>query len=118
MLFIALPLATVFIQSFQITKPVTERFVEKCAGFAGQETNIETRPLIDDAGKIVTETTFVGWQSYEKVLALGEAGAALAQASWQDLMKIDFWKALRFTLTFTLITLPLSSVLGYVSHWR
>ena len=114
LLFIALPLATVFIQSFQITKPVTERFeVEKCTpGFTGQvcETNIETRPLIDDAGKIVTETTFVGWQSYEKVLALGEAGAALAQASWRDLMKIDFWKALRFTLTFTLITLPL--VLG------
>ena len=65
LLFIALPLATVFIQSFQITKPVTERFeVEKCTpGFTGQvcETNIETRPLIDDAGKIVTETTFVGW---------------------------------------------------------
>lgn len=116
LIFIALPLASVFVQSFQITQPVTERIeVEKCTpGFTGQvcETNIETRPLINENGKIVTETSFVGWQSYEKVLDLGEAASAIAEASWQDLMKIDFWKALRFTLTFTLITLPLVLGLG------
>ena len=114
LVFIALPLAIVFIQSFQITKPVTERFeVETCTpGFLGQtcETKIETKPVFDEAGKLLTETEFVGLGSYQKVLQLGEAAAAVARASWRDLMLIDFWKALRFTITFTLITLPL--VLG------
>ena len=114
LVFIALPLAIVFIQSFQITKPVTERFeVETCTpGFLGQtcETKIETKPVFDEAGKPLTETEFVGFGSYQKVLQLGEAAAAVARASWRDLMLIDFWKALRFTITFTLITLPL--VLG------
>ena len=114
LVFIALPLAIVFIQSFQITKPVTERFeVETCTpGFLGQtcETKIETKPVFDEAGKPLTETEFVGFGSYQKVLQLGEAAAAVARASWRDLMLIDFWKALRFTISFTLITLPL--VLG------
>ena len=114
LVFIALPLAIVFIQSFQITKPVTERFeVETCTpGFLGQtcETKIETKPVFDEAGNPLTETEFVGFGSYQKVLQLGEAAAAVARASWRDLMLIDFWKALRFTITFTLITLPL--VLG------
>ncbi|MGC6517569.1 MAG: carbohydrate ABC transporter permease [Candidatus Puniceispirillaceae bacterium] len=114
LLFIALPLATVFIQSFQITKPVVERFeVETCTpGFTGQTcvTKVETRPVLDENGRIVTQTEFVGLGSYQKVLELGEAATALAQASWHNLMLIDFWRALRFTITFTLITLPL--VLG------
>lgn len=114
LVFIALPLAIVFIQSFQITKPVTERFeVETCTpGFLGQtcETKIETKPVFDEAGNPLTKTEFVGFGSYQKVLQLGDAAQALMRASWQELMLIDFWKALRFTITFTLITLPL--VLG------
>ena len=94
LVFIALPLAIVFIQSFQITKPVTERFeVETCTpGFLGQtcETKIETKPVFDEAGKPLTETEFVGFGSYQKVLQLGEAAAAVARASWRDLMLIDF----------------------------
>ena len=96
LVFIALPLAIVFIQSFQITKPVTERFeVETCTpGFLGQtcETKIETKPVFDEAGKPLTETEFVGLGSYQKVLQLGEAAAAVARASWRDLMLIDFGK--------------------------
>ena len=114
LVFIALPLATVFMQSFHVTTPVTELIeIETCTpGFTGQVcvTKTETRPVFDEAGNIITDTTFVGFGSYEKVLALGDAAAALAKASWHDLMLIDFWKALRFTVTFTLITLPL--VLG------
>ena len=45
-------------------------------------------------------------QSYHNVLEPGKAAAALASGSLSDLLNIDFWKALRFTLTFTLITLP------------
>ena len=73
-------------------------------------TKVETRPVFDASGNPRTETSFVGLGSYQKVLQLGDAGAAIAKASWSELMLIDFWKALRFTITFTLITLPL--VLG------
>ena len=115
LLFIALPLASVLIQSFQVTTPVIEMIeIETCTpGFTGQTcvTKTETRPLFDEAGNIQTQTEFVGFGSYQKVLQLGDAAAALAKASWQELMLIDFWKALRFTITFTLITLPL--VLGF-----
>ena len=114
LLFIALPLATVFIQSFQVTTPVTEIIeIETCTpSFTGQTcvTKSETRPLFDETGKPITQTEFVGFGSYQKVLQLGDAAAAIAKASWSELMLIDFWKALRFTITFTLITLPL--VLG------
>ena len=46
LLFIALPLAVVFTQSFQITKPVTERFeVETCTpGFLGQTCETKLKP--------------------------------------------------------------------------
>ena len=114
LLFIALPLITVFIQSFQITKPIVEYYeIETCTpGFAGQTcvTKTETRTLKDEQGNPITETNFVGFDSYNQLLQFPQAAAALAKASWSDLMLIDFWKALRFTITFTLITLPL--VLG------
>ncbi|MEM9971550.1 MAG: sugar ABC transporter permease, partial [Pseudomonadota bacterium] len=40
-------------------------------------------------------------------LELGRVREAIAAGSWNELMTIDFWKALRFTLTFTLFTLPM-----------
>ena len=39
---------------------------------------------------------------------------AFANNSWQQFISIDFWKALRFTLSFTLITLPLVLFFGLV----
>ena len=117
LLFIAIPLIFVFIQSFQITQPVIQLVeVEKCSpGFLGQicETKIETRQQFDEAGNPLTETKWVGFDSYSKVLEIPKAAAAFANLSWSELQKIDFWKALRFTLTFTLITLPLVLVTGF-----
>ena len=114
LLFIAIPLLFVLIQSFQITQPVTALTeVEKCTpGFTGQicETKIETRQVFDEMGKPLYETRFIGFESYNKVLEWPKVGAALAKGSLTAFLQIDFWKALRFTLTFTLITLPL--VLG------
>ncbi len=110
-LFIAAPLISVFLQSFYLTQPVLETVeVETCTpGFLTQTctTEIKTQPILDDNGKVVTETTFVGLQSYRNVLEPDRAWAALASFDLGGLMSIDFWKALRFTLSFTLITLPL-----------
>lgn len=112
--FIALPLLSVLWQSFHVTQPIYEQVeVETCTpGLLGSicETEMKTRPILDEEGKIRTETSFVGWQSYRNVLEPEKLSEAIENRSWQDLMNIRFWSALRFTLVFTLVTLPL--VLG------
>lgn len=111
LLFIAAPLVSVFIQSFQVTQPVLEQVeVETCTpGFLTQTctTEIKTVPVLDENGKTLTETRWVGLQSYKNVLQMDKFWEAVGQGSWNDIMQIDFWKALRFTLSFTLLTLPL-----------
>lgn len=112
--FIAFPLVSVFMQSFYITQPIYESVeVETCTpGFLTQTcvTEIKSVPVLDAEGNIQTTTAFVGLESYRNVLELDRLKDALSGGSWSAVETIDFWKALRFTLTFTLITLPL--VLG------
>jgi len=111
LLFIAFPLFTVFSQSFYVTQPIYEQVeVENCTpGFLTQTctTEIQTIPLIGDDGDIITQTEFVGLQSYRNVLEMERFWAAIEDWSWAGIQSIDFWKALRFTLMFTLVTLPL-----------
>lgn len=111
LLFIAAPLVSVFIQSFQVTQPILERVeVETCTpGFLTQTCVTETKtvPVLDDNGKTITQTQWVGLQSYRNVLQMDKFWEAVGNGSWNDIMQIDFWKALRFTLSFTLLTLPL-----------
>ncbi|MDW3224834.1 MAG: sugar ABC transporter permease [Paracoccaceae bacterium] len=111
LLFIAAPLVSVFIQSFQVTQPILERVeVETCTpGFLTQTCTTETKtvPVLDDNGKTITQTRWVGLQSYQNVLQMDKFWEAVSNGSWRDIMQIDFWKALRFTLSFTLLTLPL-----------
>ncbi len=116
LVFIAAPLVSVFIQSFYVTAPVLETVeIETCTpGFTGQicETDLRTRPLIDEGGKVITTTEFVGLQSYRNVLELDRVRSAWDEGSWREFLAIDFWKALRFTLTFTFITLPIMLATG------
>ena len=108
-LFIALPLAIVMWNSFHVTKPIYDRVeVEICTpGFLTQTCNIEIKqvPRLDDGGAIQTETSFVGLDSYRQVLELPRLREALG--SWRAINNIEFWAALRFTLMFTLLTMPL-----------
>ena len=114
--FIAIPLASVLVQSFRVTQTVVERQeVENCtAGFLGQTctTRVRTVPVVDEDGDVVTRTSWVGFSSYANVLQLDRVGEAIASGRPGDILRIDFWRALRFTLTFTLITLPLVIGLG------
>ncbi len=116
LLFIAAPLVSVLVQSFYVTAPVLETVeVETCTpGFTGQicEVSTKTRPLIDGNGKVITTTEFVGLQSYRNVLETDRAIAALSKGNFREFLSIDFWKALRFTLTFTFITLPIMLMTG------
>ncbi len=115
-LFIAVPLVSVLIQSFYVTQPVYERIeVESCTpGFPQPvcTTRTSSRPMLDEGGDVVTQTQFVGLQSYRNLIQPDRVRDALAAGSWDQLMTIDFWRALRFTLFFTLITLPMVIVLG------
>ncbi|WP_299547135.1 carbohydrate ABC transporter permease [uncultured Tateyamaria sp.] len=112
LLFIAAPLISVLIQSFQITQPVMQQIeVETCTpGFLTQTctTEVKTVPVIDEAtGRAQTTTEWVGFQSYRNVLQMDKVWSALGSGNWGKILQIDFWKALRFTLMFTLVTLPL-----------
>ena len=112
LLFIAAPLVSVFIQSFQVTQPVMQQIeVETCTpGFLTQTctTEMKTVPTIDEAtGKTITSTSWVGLESYRNVLQMDKVWTAIGEGAWRDILQIDFWKALRFTLMFTLLTLPL-----------
>ncbi len=116
LLFIAAPLVTVAVNSFRVTQPVVEQVTEEVCtpGFLTQTCTTETvtRPVRDDSGAIVTRTEWVGWQSYDSLVQWQRVTSAAAQGVWSDILAIDFWRALRFTLTFTLITLPLVVGLG------
>ncbi len=112
-IFIAAPLVSVLFQSFYVTQKVFETVeVETCTpGFPDQVcvTETKTRPVLDADGDPVTATTFAGLDVYRSLLetnalrkAFAEGGRGLA-----GVLDIDFFKALRFTLTFTLLTLPL-----------
>ncbi|MEM8915794.1 MAG: sugar ABC transporter permease, partial [Pseudomonadota bacterium] len=98
------------------TQPIFEQVeVESCTpGFPNPNcvTEIKSQPIIGDDGNIITETRFVGLETYAAVLELDRVGQAISEGAWGQILTIDFWKALRFTLTFTLITLPLVIVVG------
>ena len=115
-LFIAVPLAIVFKQSFYITQNVFEKVeVETCTpGFLKQicETKIESKPKLDENGDIIEVSVFVGFENYKNLLQINKFKNAVYNFSLNELEQINFWKAFRFTITFCLITLPLVIFLG------
>ncbi|MEL7275308.1 MAG: sugar ABC transporter permease [Pseudomonadota bacterium] len=118
LIFIAFPLVSVFTQSFYLTQQVFETVeVETCTpGFPSAicVTETKNRPVLSEDGQVETITRFVGFDAYRSVLEPDAAAAAFASGGGgiAELLDIDFYKALRFTLTFTLITLPLVIIVG------
>ncbi|MEZ4608585.1 MAG: sugar ABC transporter permease [Deinococcales bacterium] len=73
------------------------------------------RAIFDEEGKAITQTKWVGWENYRVVLNLAGVRAALASPEGkQSLLAIDFWGGFAFTLTFTLVTLPLVLLVGLI----
>jgi multiple sugar transport system permease protein len=118
LIFIAVPLVSVFFQSFELRQQVFQQVrTQICTpGFTKQICTDEVKnlPVLDDHGRPVEERRFVGLDVYRTILqpqavweALQSGGGGL-----RAILNIDFYKALRFTLTFTLVTLPLVIVIG------
>ena len=123
-LFIALPLVVVFVQSFQVTQQVYKQVtVETCTpGFLTQTQNCvqetKSQAVLGEDGKPVVETRFVGFANYLELLKPQAVASAFAAGGggFAALLNIDFYKALRFTLTFTFVTLPLVTLsLGFAA---
>ena len=118
LVFIFVPLVTVAIQSLYTTILVRETVtVETCSpGFLTQvcTTTERSQVVLGANGKPLTETRFSGLESYRLVLETDKLAEAFAPGGqgWAALARLDFWRALRFTLTFTFITLPLVVGLG------
>ena len=107
---------TVVIQSFQFKQELLEtREQEKCDPF-GCETEIVTIPVLDDNGNTIKQNQWVGFQNYKNLLKFDEVQKAFSNTGkgWAEIRNIDFYKALRFTITFTFITLPFILFLGLV----
>jgi multiple sugar transport system permease protein len=117
-IFIAIPLVSVFVQSFQNAQKVyREEVSERCSpGFPNPVCTQEKRlaPVLNPDGTMLTQTRFVGLDNYRTLLRTDAVAAAFSEggAGFGALMSIDFYKALRFTLTFTFITLPFVLGLG------
>lgn len=118
LLFIALPLVSVLWQSLHNTQRVfREQTVETCSpSFIGQTCVKEVRmqPVLDAEGRPVSETRFIGLESYRLLLTpdlLADAIRGVGGA-FDALMRQDFYRALRFTLTFALVTLPFVVAIG------
>ena len=115
-LFIALPLLIVLIQSFQFNQDVLETIErENCDPF-GCKTETITVPVLDENGNKIKNNIWVGFQNYKNILKFEQLSSVISNDGfeWSKIRSIDFYKALRFTLTFTFITLPLVIILGLI----
>ena len=118
LVFIFAPLVSVAIQSLYTTTVVRETVkVETCSpGFLAQICTTTERSQVKTGpnGNALTETRFSGLESYRAVLEPEKVAAAFSAAGkgLADVLRLDFWRALRFTLMFTFVTLPLVVGLG------
>lgn len=115
--FIAAPLIGVFIQSFYVNKVVyQETTVESCSpGFVEQVCTTETKrvPVLKANGEVLQDRVFVGLETYRTLLQPERVKQLFSEGRWlEPFQTIDFYKALRFTVMFTLVTLPLVLIVG------
>lgn len=113
---IGVPLALVLGQSVHQTRTAYETVeVERCTpGFPEPscETTTERRSVLGPDGTPLRERVYVGGENFATILRPDQVAGAIAEAEIGQLQRVEFWSALRFTLTFTLLTQPLVVVLG------
>ncbi|QFS83230.1 Inner membrane ABC transporter permease protein YcjO [Roseivivax sp. THAF40] len=113
---IGVPLVLVFGQSMHQTRTVFETVeIERCTpGFPQPrcETATEQRAVAGPDGAPLRERVFVGGENYASIVRPDRIAEAIETADPTQLSGVEFWSALRFTLTFTLLTQPFVVALG------
>lgn len=118
LVFIALPLVSVFVQSLYVEHEHVLVEVEKCDPFGcTTETKVDT----DARAALLEERPlgrFNGFGTYanRNHLAFKEVGEAFSSDEGQGfgiLLDLPFYRALAFTLTYTLVVTPLVLLLGF-----
>lgn len=113
---IGVPLALVLGESVHQVRTVYETVeIERCTpGFPNPvcETTTERRAVQGPDDAPLRERVFVGAENYRTVLRPDQLTDAIASADASQLQATQFWSALRFTLTFTLLTQPVVIALG------
>ena len=122
LLFIALPIFSVAVQSFFVEHDKVLVKVENCQPFGGCTT--ETRVDTEATDKLKAEQPlgkFNGFGTYtnRSHLALEEVGAIFrANAGIADIVtrlyNLPFYRALVFTLAYTFVVTPLAMILGFI----
>jgi multiple sugar transport system permease protein len=118
LIFIAVPLVLVVYQSVTVSRTLYDRAeIEQCTpGFPAPvcTTEVREQPRLDAYGNRITENVFVGFDVYRQIVQPDRVAAAFSEAGrgFRDLLTIPFWRALRFTLTFTFVTLPFVLLVG------
>ena len=106
-LLIALPLVAVLTQSFFVDREVMETQTQRICDPFGCRDEQALVPVRAADGAIIRKVAFVGLDNYRELLRPDAVAAAFAAGGrgFGALGNIDFYRALRFTLTFTLGTL-------------
>lgn len=119
LLFIALPLVSVLLQSLHVEHPQVLRVVENCGPFGCTQDTVVDRAATERLRAEQPLGRFVGLSNYldRNHLAPDELHAAWEQSAtwgefWRRVMVLPFWRAMAFTLTFTFVVTPLVLILG------
>ena len=118
-LFIALPVVSVFIQSLHVEHEQVLRTVENCGPFGCTQETVVDRDATAALRDAQPLGRFAGFSNY---LDRNHLAVAELRAFWDSAdsfaeftrraMTLPFWRALSFTLTFTFVVTPLVLALG------
>src|SRR5215217_7315063 len=120
-LFIALPIISVVVQSLYVEHPRVIVQVENCQPFGGctTESRVDTAAMAElQAAQPLGQFNGLGTYFNRGHLALNELGVILQNnAGFGDIVSriynLPFYKALAFTLTFCFVVTPLAMGLGF-----
>lgn len=121
-LFIALPIVSVVVQSFHVEHPRVMVEVENCQPFGGctKEMQVDSAAMAQlQAERPMGQFNGFGTYLNRGHLAVNEIGAILASNSgFGDVVariyNLPFYKALAFTLVFCFVVTPIAMALGFV----
>ncbi len=121
LLFIALPIVSVIIQSVHVAHEQVVVTVENCGPFGCTEATMIDQEATEELRREKPLGQFAGLETYfdRGHLATTEVAAAWrVSESWGEfggyLMNLPFYKAMGFTLAYTFIVTPLTIILGFM----